>query len=274
MNVGIVGLGLVGGSLARDLVGAGHAVIGCDASSASRRGARRAGIGVIPVRGGWDAFGDCDVVVFALPVTAAVEALRDAAPHLANVALVTDVGSTKRSIVAAAERSGIGARFVGSHPMAGGTGSGWAAGRPGLFAGAPVYLCPARTATARARRLAATLWRAAGGRPAVMSAARHDRLVSLSSHLPQFASSAVARVLARRDVRRASLGPGGRDVTRLAAASEAMWAAIGADNADEVLRALDGLDAELGARRRALGGARRGAVEAWLAGARRWSRRR
>lgn len=274
MKVGIVGLGLVGGSLARDLVGAGHEVIGCDANPASRRGARHAGIGVISVRSGWDAFGDCDAVVFALPVTVAIDALQEAAPHLATVALVTDVGSTKRSIVAAAERAGIGGRFVGSHPMAGGTGSGWVAGRTGLFAGASVYLCPARTATTRARRMATTLWRTVGGRPAVLSAARHDRLVSLSSHLPQFASSAVARVLARRDVRRPSLGPGGRDVTRLAAAGEAMWAAIGTDNADEVLRALDGLGAELGALRAALAGARRGALETWLAGARRWSRRR
>jgi cyclohexadieny/prephenate dehydrogenase len=274
VKAGVVGLGLVGGSLARDLVAAGHEVVGWDANAATRRGARRAGVRVAARANAWRAFGDCEVVVFALPVTAVADALRAAAPLLTRVALVTDVGSTKRSIVAAAERCGLGSRFVGAHPMAGGTGSGWAAGVAGLFDGAEVYLCPARGATERVRRRAAAFWRSVGGRPVVVDAARHDRLVAASSHLPQFASSAVARVLSQRGVPRARLGPGGRDVTRLAAGDTGMWTAIGTDNAGEVVRALDALGAELAALRAALTGGRRGALGRWLGGARRWSRQR
>ena len=168
-------------------------------------------------------------------------ALREAAPHLVRVRLVTDVGSTKRSMVAAAERSGLGSRFVGAHPMAGGTGTGWSAGVSGLFGGATVYICPARGASDRSRRRAAAFWRSVGGRPVVMPAGDHDRLVAGTSHLPQFASSAVARVLARRGIARKRLGPGGRDLTRLAAGDVAMWAAIATDNAGHLVRALDEL---------------------------------
>jgi prephenate dehydrogenase len=189
--------------------------------------------------------GDADAVVLAVPVLAAPALLRRLAPRLGAVPLVTDVGSTKRSIVAAAEAAGLGARFVGSHPLAGDHRSGWGASRAGLFAGARVYLTPGPSSAPEALAACRALWTALGALPEVTDAEAHDRLLAWSSHLPQAVSSALALALARAGVPREALGPGGRDVTRLAGSSPGLWAQVAADNADALLPALDGMEAAL-----------------------------
>jgi prephenate dehydrogenase len=186
---------------------------------------------------------EADVVVFAMPVGATPRTLAELAPRLQDASLITDVGSTKRSTVAAAEAAGVGERFVGSHPLAGDHRSGWQASRPGLFRGAPCFLCPARGASDAAVERAAVLWRSVGGAPQFISATEHDARMAWVSHLPQATASALAAALAASGYGAGALGPGGGHTTRLAESSPALWTDILLDNADQVEPALAALEA-------------------------------
>jgi prephenate dehydrogenase len=236
----VIGLGLIGGSLARDLAARGVRVLGWDRDARTLRAAVDAGI-VDELRAGELP----DLAVVAVPVLAVPDVLRRFLPALAAARLVTDAGSTKRTGIAAAEALGIGGRFVGSHPLAGDHRSGWDASRSGLFAGAHVYLSPTSTSSDEARGIVRWLWEAVGARTEWMDAGAHDRLLAWTSHLPQAVSSALAIALARAEVPREALGPGGRDVTRLAGSSPEMWAHVAADNADHLAAALRMAESEL-----------------------------
>ena len=122
--------------------------------------------------------------------------------------------------------------------MAGDHRSGWHASRAGLFTDAPVYLCPPRDATADSMQLARMFWIELGARPEPMSAEQHDLKLAWTSHLPHMVSTALALALARTGVDRIYLGPGGRDVTRLAGSSPEMWTAIALENASAIEGAL------------------------------------
>ena len=264
-TVGIVGLGLIGGSLARDLNEAGWRVQGVDRDPGRERAARDAGVLVGPVEP--EAL---DVLVLAVPVRSAPSRLRGLARRLAPDAVATDVGSTKRSVVEAAAACGLGSRFVGAHPLAGSHESGWAASRTGLFDGALVWLTPtAETSEAAAVRIE-SLWRSVGAVPRRTDAAVHDRLVALVSHMPQVAASALGSALGRTGTGIDELGPGGRDATRLAGSDPDMWTDILLDNADEVGPALDRLMDELMRFQRAIRQLDDGTVRSLLADARAW----
>lgn len=264
-SAAIIGLGLIGGSLARDLAARGVRVFAGDRDDNAVRAAVEQGIAQ-PLR--WDE--PLDVVVLAVPVLAAGKLLHDIAAKAHPVRLITDVGSTKRSIMTAAEGQGIGARFVGSHPLAGDHRSGWDASRDGLFQGAPVYLAPTPSTDADALELARELWTMVGGVPEVMDAAEHDRRLAWTSHLPHAASTALARALAEAGIARSDLGRGGRDVTRLAGSSPEIWADILVDNADEVSTALASMATHLSATRDAVVSGDRDRLRALWAAANQW----
>ncbi len=266
-TVGIVGLGLMGGSLARDLDAAGWRVLGTDRDPATEAAARDAGIVVGPV-----APEEVDVLVLALPVRAAPAWLHRLRPRLGPDTAITDVGSTKRSVVEAAEAAGLGPRFTGSHPMAGHHGSGWEASRTGLFRGAPVWLCPAHDAAPDAIARVVGLWEAVGAEPRRIDAHDHDRLLARASHLPQAAATALAAALARDGVAPDQLGPGGRDMTRLAASDPDVWADIMVDNSDQVALGLGALIDELTRLRRAVRDLDDATLRSLLAAGRAWSR--
>ncbi len=250
-SVAVVGLGLMGGSLARDLAAAGVRVLGADLDPDTLRAARRAGV----VTGTLDDDATplaVDAVVLAVPVRRAPGVLHSLAPRLAGATLVTDLGSTKRSIVEEAEAGGLGPRFVGSHPIAGDHRSGWAASRTGLYRDAKVLLSPAPSSTPETVARAIDLWTAVGATTEVLDAAEHDRRLAWSSHLPQAAATALAAALADAGVRPDDLGPGGRGATRLAGSSPTMWTDIALDNAEALAHALGGLEMHLAGLRRAL----------------------
>jgi prephenate dehydrogenase len=264
-SVAILGLGLIGGSLARDLSARGVRVHGWDADTIALRAARKAGI-VQPVS--WNE--PVDVVVVAAPVLAAQDVLRSVAEKAKGVRLITDVGSTKTSIVRLAEEMGIGDRFVGSHPLAGDHRSGWAASRTGLFADARVFLCPTRSSTDNAMRLASALWTGVGGRPEVIDADLHDVRLAWRSHLPQVVSSALALAIAQTGSAPGDLGPGGRDVTRLAGSSPEVWADVLLDNADALQSALAMMLAQLSGVQRAVSAGDHAGLRRLLSDARDW----
>lgn len=236
--VAIVGLGLVGGSLARALTRASYHVIGVDRPSVRRR-ALAAGAVAETAATAAVAATLAEVVVLAAPPDANLGLLRRVArPGV----IVTDVGSVKGPIVREARRLGF-AFFVGGHPMAGAERSGFGASSADLFRGRPWILTPSgapRAAVARIRGLI----RAVGARPVSLDAAQHDRAVAFLSHLPQLMAWALLAV-ARRDVvaRRhlALAGPGFRDMTRLARSPRRLWRQILQQNHREVARALAAL---------------------------------
>jgi prephenate dehydrogenase len=261
----VLGLGLIGGSIARDLAARGVRVLAWDRDEAAVEAAAEQGLAE-PLR--WDE--PIDVVVLAVPVLAAQDLLVMVAEKADGARLITDAGSTKSSIVRAAESLGIGNRFVGSHPLAGDHRSGWDASRTGLFADARVFLCPTPSTGDEAMRLASALWAGLGARPEVLDADLHDVRMAWTSHLPQVVSSALGGALAGQGVARAELGPGGRDVTRLAGSSPEMWADILLDNADALLPALATLEAQVGSLRDAVEAGNRARLLRLLAEARGW----
>ncbi|HEX8361564.1 MAG TPA: prephenate dehydrogenase/arogenate dehydrogenase family protein [Longimicrobium sp.] len=252
----VIGLGLIGGSVARDLAARGVHVLGFDRDPATVAEALRDG----GIHEALTADPDADLVIVAVPVSAAPAVLRSLGPRLRAAPLITDVGSTKQSIIRAAEDAGIGARFVGSHPLAGDHRSGWSASRGGLFDGARVFLSPAPSTAADTLKAAHALWRDLGAHTEVMDAAEHDRRLASISHLPQALATALASLLAAQGIGRADLGPGARDMTRLAGSSPEMWAAIAADNAHYLSAAVGAMEERLGELKDAL--ARRDAE--WL----------
>ena len=270
-SAAVAGLGLIGGSIAREMAARGVRVLGYDRDPAAVAAAMREGVVAAALGGDFAGAEEADVFVVAVPVFAAREVLRVAGPRLGGARLVTDAGSTKRSIVAAAEEMGMADRFVGAHPLAGDHRSGWDASRAGLFAGARVFLCPARGAGEDAVALADALWTGLGGRTEVVDAAEHDRRLAWTSHLPQAVSTALAVALAERGIGRGDLGPGGRDVTRLAGSSPDLWTDVLRDNADAVGDALAAMEAEIRALREAVGSGDAERIREGFARGRRWA---
>ncbi|HEX5727044.1 MAG TPA: prephenate dehydrogenase, partial [Longimicrobiaceae bacterium] len=270
-SAAVVGLGLVGGSLARDLAARGVRVLGYDRDAAALRAARDEGVVAEALGAGLEGVEGAEVVVLACPVAAAVQTLDAHHRRLGGARLVTDVGSTKRTIVEAAHRLGLGPRFVGSHPIAGSEASGWAASRTGLFAGAKVYLCPPESFRAEAVDLAHALWEQVGAVPQVVHADWHDQHVAWISHLPQLLSTALGLALAAEGVPRAELGPGGASVARLAGSSPEVWTEVLIYNAGFVLRALAGLEGRLAELRHAVELRDADAIARHFAEARAWA---
>lgn len=272
-HVAIIGLGLMGGSLARDFAASGIRISAYDTDDMALRHAHASGV----VSGVLDAtlagVAEADVVVLAVPIDVAPDLLARVAEHAMGARLITDVGSTKARIVAAASALGLGSRFVGSHPMAGDHRSGWVVSRTGLFAGARVYLSAPDEAPDGLIHFASSLWTSLGGRPVVVPAELHDQKLAWASHLPHVVSAALALALAGAGVPRNELGPGGRDVTRLAGSSPEMWTAIARENADAIDEALAQTQRELASFRAALRCPDAGDVRRRFADARAWFER-
>lgn len=272
MTVGIIGLGLIGGSLARDLTRAGWRVAGSDTDPASLGAAMDSGAVQAELP---DDPGTLDLIVIAVPVRSALDVVRQIGERIPEGAraVVTDVGSTKRSVIETAVAAGIGRHFIGGHPMTGDDRSGWTAARPGLFRDAPVWLCPAPGAKEFAVRRVETMWSVVGGRTERIDPAAHDRRMAFASHLPQVTASALAAALAAAGVTPGDLGPGGRDTTRLAGSDPEVWADIVLDNGDELRPAIAALIERLGALQHGIDSADGRALRTWLEAASRWSGR-
>lgn len=267
----VIGLGLIGGSLARELAARGVRVLGYDRDTAALQAALGEGVVHVALGESLEGVKEAEILVIAVPVAAAPGVLATVLPHIRSVRLVTDVGSTKQAVVRAAEALGIGGRFVGAHPLAGDHRSGWSASRLGLFQRARVYLCPTSTTSEAALELARQLWTGLGAEPELLDAEAHDRLLAWTSHLPQAASTALALALASAEIAPSDLGPGGRDMSRLAASSPEMWTGIGLENAAVLSGAIEALEERLRELRAALARGDEPAVHLFFEAGRRWS---
>jgi prephenate dehydrogenase len=246
--VAVVGLGLVGGSLARALTRGGWEVVGVDREPVRRRALRSGAISASAARLE-QAARECDIVVLAAPPDANLRLLRRAAAVGARAA-VTDVGSVKAPILREARRLGL-KRFVGGHPMAGTERRGFATSSADLFRGRPWIVCEdgaPRPASALVRRMI----RAAGARPVAMDARAHDRVMAFLSHVPQLVAWALLDAARSDPVAARHLhvaGPGFWSMTRLARSPRPLWREVLGQNEPEVARALRRFVRVLGRRR-------------------------
>lgn len=214
----------MGGSLARALaeVEVPPAVTGWSPSSRERTAALRAGA-VRDAPPDWRmAVRDADLVILSAPLRACCELIAKVATEAPPNATLSDVASLKAPVARAAAAAGVENRWVGSHPMAGSEQSGFDASHASLYRGARVWTVADESAGPRVPLLHA-FWSSVGARPAEIELREHDRLVAKASHLPQLVANALAVVLADAGIDPGRLGPGGRDMTRLAASSPEMW---------------------------------------------------
>jgi len=248
----VVGVGLIGGSLARALrrAGACAEVVGAGRRVATLE--RALELGVID-RFETDpaaAAAGADVVVVAVPLGATEEVLHALAPALAAGAVLTDVGSAKRCIIEAA-RAAFGevpARLVPGHPIAGTERAGVEASFAELFDGHRVILTPLAETDADASARVAGMWRAAGAEVLTMDPAHHDAVLAATSHLPHLLAYTLVDVLggleSGEEIFRYAAG-GFRDFTRIASSDPNMWHDICLANADEIADALAAFQSEL-----------------------------
>lgn len=186
---------------------------------------------------------DADLIVLSAPVRANLGNLRALRQHIQPAALITDTGSTKSGILAAAA----GLRFIGGHPVAGLAASGKDAARADLFLGQRWILTPVDTTSNGDLAALQQFVEALGAIPTLMSGTDHDRLFAYVSHLPQMTVSALMHVIAQSVGRKglAFAGPGLRDSSRLAGSPPDIWRDIAAENRDHLTTALDALIAAL-----------------------------
>ena len=245
-KIAIVGLGLIGGSIAlaaREIWPAGL-VIAVDEKDVLEQAMVRHAIDVAAEEP--YVISEADLVILAAPVRQNVDLLAQLPGHMDKAAVVTDVGSTKRAIVEAARTLPPRFTFVGGHPMGGAARGGFQAARPDLFKGRPWIFTPEGDAAGGAIDRLFAFATALGARPRTMAAAEHDALLAFLSHLPQLTASALMAVVGSGAGDALSLaGRGLVDTTRLAASPPGIWQDIAATNAPEIRRALDALMARL-----------------------------
>jgi prephenate dehydrogenase len=252
-KIGIVGLGLIGGSIAlkaRELWPT-SLVIAVDHKAVLETAMRLHAIDV--AADDLIVLAEADLVVLAAPVKQNVALLRQLDECVRQPAVVTDTGSTKREMMAAAGALPPRFTFIGGHPLAGAAQGGLEHARPDLFAGRPWLLTPAEVDGGRAIAPAAALEkltafiRAVGADPRIVAPDAHDRMLAFLSHLPQLTASALMQVVgdAVGGEGLALAGRGLADTTRLASSPPDIWRDIAASNADEIGPAIDALIAVL-----------------------------
>jgi prephenate dehydrogenase len=246
-KIGIIGLGLIGGSIAlkaRELWPT-SLVIAVDNKDVLETAMRLHAIDV--AADDLIVLAEADLVVLAAPVKQNIALLEELDEHVRVPAVVTDTGSTKREVVAAARSLPPRFTFIGGHPLGGAAKGGLEHARPDLFAGRPWLLTPEGGQASEAIEKLTSFIRGLGAEPKTMTAEAHDRLLAYLSHLPQLTASALMQVVGE-SVGQSGLALAGRglaDTTRLASSPADIWKDIVATNADEVGPALDALIAVL-----------------------------
>lgn len=248
----IIGVGLIGGSLARAArkTGLCRHIHGVDADPANLQRAQALHVidhGFSDIAAGAK---DADLVLIAVPVQATAAVLRALQPVWNAQSVYTDVGSTKANVLAAAEQvfGALPDNFIPGHPIAGGERSGVDASHPDLFKGKRVILTPTAATSPAALARVRHLWQGAGAEVAEMEPLRHDQVLAATSHLPHVTAFALVDMLGQEnqteEIFRYAAG-GFRDFTRIASSDAAMWRDICLANREPLLQRIEGLRQEL-----------------------------
>ena len=253
----IVGLGLMGASLAADIkkIKMAKTVIGVDTNSKHRQFCQRTKL----VQKAQSQFNKnlyaADLILLALPVRAIVNFMKEHGAQISPATLVMDVGSTKRSILKAADQNLQHGQFVGCHPMAGTEKAGPTTAKPKLFQNKACFILPSSQSLPHNIQKASQFWQALGSQVVMHDVREHDQILASISHLPQLLASLLSIVVlseTRRDVApsvkrgfRQFLGGGFKDMIRIASSPSVMWRDIFFDNADNLLREITRLQNKL-----------------------------
>ena len=245
MTVGVCGLGLIGGSMAKAYKEAGHTVLGFDKNEATLGYAALAGItdGVLSC----DTIPSCDLIFIALYPMASVKYLEEIAPIISSNTVVIDLCGTKAKICecgfALAERYGF--TFVGGHPMAGTQYSGIKYSRANLFKNAPMVLVPpVYDDISFLDRIKQLLAPAGFGKISVTTAAEHDRMIAFTSQLAHVVSNAYVKTPTAQNHKGFSAGSY-KDMTRVAWLNETMWTELFFENKEPLLFEIDSIISSL-----------------------------
>lgn len=251
-KVAIVGLGLIGSSLARaiaerlpDVTVTGH-----DASADVRGEARALGLCDAIVDNAAEAVAGADLVILAVPVGRMADAATAMAPGLKPDAIISDVGSSKSSVAEALAKALPGHEVIPAHPVAGTENSGPGAGFASLFDGRWCIVTPGAGASDGALETLAGFWEALGAKVDVMDAAHHDMVLAVTSHLPHLIAYTIVGTaseleeVTESEVIKYSAG-GFRDFTRIAASDPVMWRDVFLANKDAVLATLQRFNEDL-----------------------------
>ena len=239
-RVAIIGLGVIGGSAALKLIERGARPSGFSVDAEDQRLAAVAGVETGTLA---ECVRDADLILIAVPLDqlsdVAKNVLAAAGPH----ATVLHACSLQRPDATQLE-PGLGERILGTHPLAGSVQTGFAAASADLFRGATVFV--EERGDRRMREDAELFWSMAGARRIEFrSAADHDNLMAAISHVPQVVATSLAATLAYANISRDQLGPGGRDMTRLAGSSWEMWRPLLAATPGRTLAMLESIETEL-----------------------------
>ena len=243
MNVGIIGLGLIGGSIAIDLKrkGYAHQVLGVEADSVNASAALKIGLvdRIVQVE---ECVAESDIIILAVPVGAAGRLLPQVLDMVDDTKTVTDVCSTKELLVKTVKDHPMRRRYVASHPMAGTEYSGPWAAMPGLFDGHACIICDPQDSACDAVNLIEDLYTVLNMRTIEMSAENHDVHTAYVSHISHITSFALALTVLDKEKDEKhifDLASGGFSSTvRLAKSSPDMWTPILSQNRDNILHVM------------------------------------
>lgn len=258
-RVAIIGLGLLGGSLGlalRDHV-PDVQTTGYDRDPATRQRASERGLVGTVCETAAEAVAEADLVVLCVPVGAMGEAARELAPALSGNAVISDVGSSKRSVQKALAEALPDHINIPAHPVAGTEQSGPDAGFGTLFEGRWCILTPPEGAPQEAVDRLSALWEALGAKVEIMDAEHHDIVLAVTSHIPHLIAYTIVGTasdmegVTRSEVIKYSAG-GFRDFTRIAASDPVMWRDVFLNNRDAVLEMLGRFTEDLTALQRAI----------------------
>lgn len=252
MTVGIVGLGLMGGSFAKAYKAAGHTVLAYNRSRDTLEIAMMNN--VVDEELTKDSISRCDLVIIALYPQATIQYLKDMAPYIDKHTLVIDTCGIKRDVCEAcfpiAEEYGF--EFVGGHPMAGTQFSGYKYSRPTMYKDAAMIIVPASFDDIEFfDRVKSMLAPCKFGRMTITTAENHDRMIAFSSQMAHIVSNAFIKSPSAREHKGYSAGSY-KDMTRVAWLNERMWAELFIENKDYLMQELDVLIENLSQYRSAL----------------------
>ncbi|MEO0870878.1 MAG: prephenate/arogenate dehydrogenase family protein [Pseudomonadota bacterium] len=258
-RVAIIGLGLLGGSIglaiaerAEDIVTSGY-----DRDPAVRKAARTRGLVNAVCESDAEAAATADLVILCVPVGAMEEAARALAEHLPADAIISDVGSSKASVLAALQAALPGQAIIPAHPVAGTEQSGPEAGFATLFSGRWCILTPPQDAEPGAVDALSEFWGKLGARVELMDPDHHDLVLAVTSHIPHLIAFTIVGTasdleqVTRSEVIKYSAG-GFRDFTRIAASDPVMWRDVFLNNKGAVLEMLGRFTEDLTAMQRAI----------------------
>ena len=241
----IVGVGLIGGSLAKAIIRSKQAthVVGFGRDAQRLQAAQKSGVITGYSTDMKEALDGADMVVIATPVGSFESILKSIRLHVDASTVITDVGSTKASVIKVVESvfGSLPSNFVPAHPIAGKEKSGFEASDGDLFVGRKVIITPTESSSAKAVEAVKNIWQAAGATVDMMSAASHDELLGMTSHLPHMLAFSIMNYLISQNPSAGLYAAGGfRDFSRIASGDPIMWRDICLNNKEAIVKHIKG----------------------------------